>query len=352
MLQSLSKSKSISLTLLLAFLFTSARLMAQDTGKLEKRMEELGNSGMSSSRTTVQPSRPSELIPLEGVVDRDEYILGPGDEVDVSIWGGEEYKSYNLTVSAEGRLLVPPAGPIEVSGISLAAAELRVQQRLAKYFTGGSSSLTLLKPRLFRVTVAGFVSAPGTYTVSAVDRVSDLLQASKGVISSGSIRQIKLYDRQRNQIKEVDLASYLMDGDRKKNPQLIDGAIVEVPEAENTVIVIGDLPGLYTRSDSIINASGDKELSPRNVVEFFEGETLADILKFTGYPDVPDGEAAALVKISYPGQPGEEKWRELDGGIEKNGTRKRYDNRILLGGADGVRERTGKSSRKICFLSG
>ena len=311
MLQRLCRSKSISLTLLLVFLFSYGRMMAQDTGQLEKRMEEIRNSGASGVRTPSQPSRPSELIALEGVVDRNEYILGPGDEVDVSIWGGEEYKSYNLTVSAEGRLLVPPAGPIEVSGISLAAAELKVQQGLARYFTSGSSSLTLLKPRVFRVTVAGFVMVPGTYTVSAVDRVSDLLQAAGGVRRAGSIRRINLYDRQRQPLKKVDLASYLIDGDRDKNPQLIDGAIVEVPEAENTVVMIGVMPGLFARSDSIVTANREKELSPRNVVEFFEGETLGDVLQFTGYPEVSDGQFMALVRMSRPGDTGKETWQEL-----------------------------------------
>ena len=303
--------------MLLVFLFSYGRMMAQDTGQLEKRMEEIRNSGTSSVRTPSQPSRPSELIPLEGVVDRNEYILGPGDEVDVSIWGGEEYKSYNLTVSAEGRLLVPPAGPIEVSGISLAAAELKVQQGLSRYFTGGSSSLTLLKPRVFRVTVAGFVTVPGTYTVSAIDRVSDLLQAAGGVMSSGSIRRINLYDRQRKPIEKVDLASYLIDGDRDKNPQLIDGAIVEVPEAQNTIIVIGVMPGLYARSDSIATPNSEKELSPRHVIEFFTGETLGDILRFTGYPEVSDGQSTALVRLKYQGDSQEkDTWRELGKNLE------------------------------------
>ena len=241
---------------------------------------------------------PEELIPLDGKVDRNVYRLGPGDEVDVSIWNTEPFTSYDLFVSAEGRLLVPPAGVLEVSGMTLAEAEEFLARQLAAYFSDEASiSLSLINPRTFRVYAAGAVLLPGTYAVSAVDRVSDLIRAAGGIKRGGSKRRVRLLNKEHELLEEVDLMRHESMGDLSYNPRLLDGCIVEVPPIENYVIFTGRFPNL-SGFDTVRVKDWNLEEATEFTLEFLEGETLMDLLALAGEPQMPDTSLVGKVFVS------------------------------------------------------
>ena len=269
------------LPVLLVFSVCTSSLEAQSVKLYEKTRPTLGEKLGPTPRS--QPSAPEVMIPLEGKIDRLSYRLGPGDEVDVSIWGTELYESYHLFVSAEGRLLVPPAGPLEVDGMPLAEAEAYLVQRMAEYFSEARISLTLINPRTFRVFAVGALARPGTYFMSAVDRVGELITESGGVRSGGSRRRIRLLDGDRRLLKTVDLMRYLMQGNLQENPMLIDGCIVEVPPMENYVVLRGSFTNL-SGSDSV--AVGERQIDQISefIIEYLPGETVGDLLELVGGP--------------------------------------------------------------------
>ena len=245
-----------------------------------------------------------EPIPLEGPVDREKYILGPGDHVDVSVWGVEPPIINDLYVSAEGRLLIPPVGAVEVGGISLAEAESKVVEAMKEYFGPQMrTTLTLLNPRRFRAYAAGAVKFPGAYKVTALDRVNDLLRAAGGIRAGASRRGVKLYDRDRVLIGEVDLLQYQSLGLQEHNPRVPDGGIVEVPAIGDYVMLSGKFPQIYGL-DSLRIRNYETEPLTQFAVEFKEGETLLDLLKLTGPPEMPDAELIGNVMVSsgIPGQ--------------------------------------------------
>ncbi len=239
-----------------------------------------------------------ELIPLDGKVDRNVYRLGPGDEVDVSIWNIEPFTSYDLFVSAEGRLLVPPAGVLEVSGMTLAEAEEFLARQLAAYFSDEASvSLSLINPRTFRVYTAGAVLLPGTYAVSAVDRVSDLIRAAGGIKRGGSKRRVRLLNKEHELLEEVDLMRHESRGNLSYNPRLLDGCIIEVPPIENYVTLTGRFPNLAD-FDTVRVKDWNLEEATEFTVEFLEGETLMDLLALAGEPQMPDTSLVGNVLVS------------------------------------------------------
>ncbi len=276
-------SKFLKLLLvLLVFSVCAFRLEAQSLKLFERTRPTLGEKLGPTPKS--RPSVPEMMIPLEGKIDRLSYRLGPGDEVDVSIWGMELYESYHLFVSAEGRLLVPPAGPLEVDGMPLAEAEAYLAQRMSEYFSEARISLTLINPRTFRVFAVGALARPGTYFMSAVDRVSELLTEAGGVRSGGSRRRIRLLDGDRRLLTTVDMMRYLMQGNLQQNPMLIDGCIVEVPPMENYVVLRGSFTNL-SGSDSV--AVGERQIDQISefVIEYLPGETLGDLLELVGGPE-------------------------------------------------------------------
>ncbi|MBW7996061.1 MAG: hypothetical protein FVQ81_05700 [Candidatus Glassbacteria bacterium] len=215
-----------------------------------------------------------------------------------SVWGVEPAVSKSMYVSAEGRLLVPPEGVVDVAGLSLAEAERHVAEKLHKYFTRDITiSLTLVNPRTFRAYITGAVRTPGAFKATALDRVNDLIRVAGGIQPGGSMRRIRLYDNDRKLLKEVDMLRYKSSGKLADNPQLSDGAIVEVPAVEDYVILSGRFPYIYG-TDSVRINNNIKDAETQYAVEFFPGETLLDLLELTGVPQMDDTSLVGNVMVS------------------------------------------------------
>ena len=63
------------------------------------------------------------------------YELGPGDEIQISIWGASE-NEYNGEVSREGFIKVERIGPVYVSGLTISEAKYKLQEVYQKYILG------------------------------------------------------------------------------------------------------------------------------------------------------------------------------------------------------------------------
>lgn len=235
---------------------------------------QVGNRG-------VRP--PVEGIALEGAVDPDEYIVGPGDVFTVSI-GGSVPRQVSATVSAEGRLAIPEAGSFEVAGRTLASALARVRPALQRRFANVTTDVTLAEPRQFFVHVSGAVLDPGRHVVRAVGRVEDALAAASMETTIGSLmdysaltneealrpayRNVRV-ERRNGDVVIADIARYFATGDPRYNPYLQDGDRVRLPAFAprlDGVFVSGTVqrPGIY-------------DLRP--------GDTVADLAEVAGAPE-------------------------------------------------------------------
>ena len=192
-------------------------------------------------------SAPSvEGLALEGAVDADEYVVGPGDVFTVTI-GGRTPRQLTATVSADGVLAIPEAGSFQADGRSLRDVLAQARPALRRQFQNTVSNVTLAEPRSFYVHVSGAVPDPGRHVVRAVARVSDALEAASmeepvssllpyaaGEDASGTTdlrpayRGVRVEHRD-GTARSVDLARYFATGDTRYNPYLRDGDRVVLP---------------------------------------------------------------------------------------------------------------------------
>ncbi len=212
------------------------------------------------SRAPSNPAAQLETGALEGTVDADQYILGPGDVLEIGFWG-DVNRSDRVVVNPDGDALVRPLGPLHLAGLTLAEARRLIRENLAAYYRPGILSVSLVSIRSFQVHVVGMVKKPGAFEVNAVTRVSQAITMAAGLAENSSERNIKLI-RQRDTLR-VDLTRYLLLGDNKINPFLSDGDVVYVPPRAEQVQVLGSVyrEGAY---------------------EFIEGETLGELLNLAG----------------------------------------------------------------------
>jgi len=183
-----------------------------------------------------------------------DYVVGPGDGLSIDLWGGVSQRLFR-TVDREGRLLLPEAGPLLVSGKSLGEVQESVQRVLRTQFRDVSADVSLLRLRSVRVYVVGEVTAPGAYDVSSLSTPLNALFAAGGVTPRGSLRGIEHY-RGKVLLEQVDAYDLLLHGIRGDLKRLENGDSLRVPPLGPTVTVEG-----MVRRPAAYELHGEKSLN-------------------------------------------------------------------------------------------
>lgn len=212
------------------------------------------------------------------------YVLGPDDELVISVYGYSE-KQYHLSINEEGEIYIPNVGPIMVNGLSIEQARDKIKSKLAstiyKAINTGKTKvqITLGKIRSIRVTVIGEAKKPGTYTVSSLTTLYNILYLCGGPTSMGSYRDIQII--RGNEVKRTaDLYQFLVNGNNKDNILLQEGDVIRIPYYKNRVTLEGSVkrPGKF---------------------EMLDTETFRDLLNYSGgFTDNAYRGAVTLIRIT------------------------------------------------------
>lgn len=239
------------------------------------------------------------LLALEGPLDPETYILGPGDQFGISIGGAVGIEAV-VPVSSSGELVLPEAGTIMAAGRTLAEVKQAAETALRRPFRNVDIQITLAQPRAFLVHVAGAVPEPGRYLMLPRARVDDALQQATlraavrldpvsgkapdipGSASterpqlneaySASLRNIMLR-RGDGAVEHLDLMQYYMTGDLDENPYLLDGDVIEVPT--------------YHLDRGAIRVTGPVAFP--GTIDHRPGDSVLDVLQIVSGPNGLDG---------------------------------------------------------------
>jgi len=178
-----------------------------------------------------------------------DYVLGPGDGVNVDIWGGVAQRLQRV-VDRSGRLALPEVGSIDVSGRTLGDVQRVVQAALRTQFHEVEADVSLSRIRSVRVYVVGEVENPGAYDISSLSTPLNALYAAGGPTSRGSLRHLRLY-RGKELIQEVDAYDLLLHGVHNSVARIQSGDTLQVPAMGAEVIVEGMVmhPAVYELGD-------------------------------------------------------------------------------------------------------
>lgn len=166
-----------------------------------------------------------------------KYVLGPGDEIILDIYGASQLSS-KKTISPDGTIVVDQVGPVSVSGMTVEQAQARVRSKIGGYYQGSSIKLTVGQTRTIAVNVLGEVQTPGTYTLSAFSTVFNALYLAGGITDIGTLRNIKVM-RNGRIISTVDVYDYIVNGRLSGNVMLQDNDVISVGTYENLVEIVG-----------------------------------------------------------------------------------------------------------------
>lgn len=209
--------------------------------------ENLQYFGYDVFQNNAKAFAPNESGPIDP-----GYLIGPGDVLRLYIWGSVELQ-YELTVDKEGRIFIPVAGQVFVSGIEYKNLQQKLTSYLSKFYDGLSQEpptafldVTLAKLKPIRIYVLGEVAKPGAYNMSSFATVFNALYSFGGPLNSGSLRDIRVIRNQKI-ISKIDLYDYLLKGQLIGDTRLQDNDMIFVPPRGKTVSVKGEIrrPAIY-----------------------------------------------------------------------------------------------------------
>ncbi len=200
------------------------------------------------------------LLPRKDLPVSSDYMVGPGDEVRIMLWGRVNAQ-YNLVVDRNGNITIPQIGPLQVSGMRF--DELKgLLARQAEQIVGANMNVTLGSLKSIQVFVLGEVRRPGSYVLDSFATITSALIAAGGPTEIGSLRSIRL-KRQNKTAADMDFYDFLLKGDKSQDSILQSGDVVFISTAGPLVGIAGNVrrPAIYELKEdkdllSLFNMSG------------------------------------------------------------------------------------------------
>ena len=188
---------------------------------------------------------PRESAPPDDIASSGDYILGPSDNIIVSLWGRVE-QEYNLTVDREGKVFIPKLGELNVWGKTVDEFKNYAQKKFSSVYSDFDLNVSLGKIRSIRVYLTGEVNRPGAYTATSLTSLFNALYLAGGPNANGSMRTIRLM-RGGKAMATLDLYSFLLAGDNTADVRLESGDAIFVPVAGARVAIRGEIrrPAVY-----------------------------------------------------------------------------------------------------------
>jgi protein involved in polysaccharide export with SLBB domain len=264
--------------LLLALVAIARPVAPQSTGPSRAAPLDL-KQRLGLGEKTAAALEGAGTVAVEGIVDPAQYTLAPGDRVTLGIWGAADL-ALDLAVGADGALVVPSVGVVQVAGSTLRDAAESVRRACAAAYPQSAITLSLARPGPMRVPITGQVVAPGTYEIFSTYRLADLIALAGGSSGGADTRHVEVAHRDGTRI-EADLLAWQADGSGSGNPMLRTGDRVQVPPAFATYRVRGAFPeappvAATTTLDRPFRAE-------TRVVPARAGDTVAFVLRAAGW---------------------------------------------------------------------
>ncbi|MGZ8441769.1 MAG: polysaccharide biosynthesis/export family protein, partial [Candidatus Deferrimicrobiaceae bacterium] len=182
--------------------------------------------------------RVNVAVVLENMPAVPGYVIGPGDEVVVRMWGRME-GTQRLTVDRDGKIFFPKLGSFHVAGKTFEQLKAFLKGKVSG-IKEVSSDVSLGRMKGVRVSVIGEVRVPGWYNVSSLHTALQALSLASGVKDIGSLRRIELR-RGGKAVETIDLYDFLLKGDGRSDLRLLQGDTIFVPVVGKLVVIAGEV---------------------------------------------------------------------------------------------------------------
>jgi len=188
---------------------------------------------------------PSTFAPVDNIPVTPDYVIGPGDELRLQIWGQVNQQG-SFVVDRTGSIALPQVGTVHVAGIQFSQLNGFLKSQLGRIYRNFDLNVNLGQLRSIQVFIVGQARQPGSYTISSLSTLLNALFASGGPLPQGSLRDIQV-KRGNETVTHFDLYDLLLHGDKSKDIRLQPGDVIYIPDVGPQVAVMGSVstPAIY-----------------------------------------------------------------------------------------------------------
>lgn len=252
---------------------------------------------------------PSTFAPVDNIPVTPDYVIGPGDELQLQIWG-QVNQHGSFVVDRTGSISLPEVGTIHVAGLQFSQLSDFLKSQLGRVYRNFDLNTNLGQLRSIQVFVVGQAKKPGSFTIGSLSTLLNALFASGGPTPQGSLRDIQV--RRGNQtVTHFDLYDLLLYGDKSKDVRLEPGDVIFIPNVGPQVAVLGSVtnPAVYelqheTSFNQVIalaggltNVAAASEVRVERIANHAQRSELDVNLSTGDNPPVQDGDIISVRSI-------------------------------------------------------
>jgi protein involved in polysaccharide export with SLBB domain len=205
---------------------------------------------------------PSTFAPVDMAPVPPDFVLGPGDELRIRVWGQLSFQA-NVRVDRSGEIYLPQVGPVHVASVPFSQLDGQLRSAIGRVYHNFDLTVDLGQIRSIQIYLAGEARTPGVYTVSSLSTLVDALFAGGGPNTQGSLRNIELR-RGSQTVGHFDLYDLLVRGTKSTDAKLLPGDVIFIPPVGPQIAITGSVksPAIYellpgeALSSALANAGG------------------------------------------------------------------------------------------------
>ena len=229
--------------------------------EFQRLIQQTTGQQLSIFGASIFNNPPSTFAPVDDVPVTPDYVIGPGDELRLQLWGQVNQQG-DYVVDRSGSISVPQLGTVHVAGIAFSDLNNFLRSQFSRVYRNFDLNVNLGQLRSIQVFVVGQARTPGSYTISSLSTLLNALFASGGPSAQGSLRDIQVL-RGKEVLTHFDLYDLLLRGDKSHDVRLLPGDVIFIPPVGPQVALLGSVnnAGIYelhgeTNLGSLLTLSG------------------------------------------------------------------------------------------------
>ncbi|MBD0336246.1 MAG: SLBB domain-containing protein [Cyanobacteria bacterium Co-bin13] len=171
-----------------------------------------------------------------------DYRLGPGDVININVFGAEEY-SGQVIVLQDGAINLPRIGRVSVEGLTFQGSATAIAAAYSTYIRRPVITVTPIRLRPIRVAISGQVNRPGTYTIESTNdnqiltfpSLTQAISQAGGITARANLKEVEIrrsVGPNQKQMATINLWDLVRSGDLAQDIVLQGGDEVFIPMAQ------------------------------------------------------------------------------------------------------------------------
>jgi len=152
----------------------------------------IGTASAQQASVKSAPAKTPLAAPAVGVPVASDYIIGPEDVLQISIWKNETM-SRTLPVRPDGKISIPLLHDITAAGLTPLQLRDKIAAALAEFMPNPEVSVSVMQVNSYRVSVLGEVQKPGVLQLKAPTTVLEALALAGGFRDFASPSKIVIF---------------------------------------------------------------------------------------------------------------------------------------------------------------